>query len=515
MNQGNSLIVPTGETLEMYKSALAKGLDRNGALKKGVTIATGLTWYDLQAPAKNLYPQITPLRNAVPRVHRPNSGPATNWKQVSSLVGSGYNAMGWVPEGQRSGTMSYVTANKAATYVTLGEEDYLTFEAEAAAQGFEDENAMVTFRLLQKMMQKEELAILGGNGGGVQLGTPGTITATSSGTTVPASTLPSATYYSKVVALTLEGLNNSSLASGVATTKTIVGADGKTFVLNGGSSNISAEAGGTSVTSPAPLLLSVPAVNGAMAYAWYVGTVSGQETLQAITTVNSLSLSVALVAGRQSQSAITQDSSSNPNLAYDGLLTASFNPANLASIITQPTGTAGVGTPLTASGRGSVVEIDQLLQNMWDNYRISPTVMYVNSQEMRNITNKVFTGNGNSSLLRLESSAINGGNQLSATAGGMIEFYYNPYTPGGGQKMPIMVHPNVPAGTIIAYAEKLPAWYQNNEVPNVAEVITRRDYYRIDWPERTRAREYGVYAEEVLAIYATFGLGVITNIGNG
>jgi hypothetical protein len=46
-------------------------------------------------------------------------------------------------------------------------------------------------------------------------------------------------------------------------------------------------------------------------------------------------------------------------------------------------------------------------------------------------------------------------------------------------------------------------------------VITRKDYYRIDWPPRSRKREYGVYAEETLAVYATFGLGIITNIANG
>ena len=65
------------------------------------------------------------------------------------------------------------------------------------------------------------------------------------------------------------------------------------------------------------------------------------------------------------------------------------------------------------------------------------------------------------------------------------------------------------------FCERLPDWYQSNEVPNVAEVMTRRDYYRVDWPLRTRRREYGVYAEEVLAIYASFGIGIITNIGNG
>jgi hypothetical protein len=40
----------------------------------------------------------------------------------------------------------------------------------------------------------------------------------------------------------------------------------------------------------------------------------------------------------------------------------------------------------------------------------------------------------------------------------------------------------------------------------------RRDYYRVDWPLRTRQREYGVYAEEVLAVYAPFAMFILTNI---
>ncbi|MEI6730142.1 MAG: hypothetical protein WCL30_02695, partial [Pseudomonadota bacterium] len=256
----------------------------------------------------------------------------------------------------------------------------------------------------------------------------------------------------------------------------------------------------------------VATIQGAVAYAWYVG-LSGSETLQAITTINSATFSAPLAGSRQAVTAITADCSANPSVAFDGLLTQSLNPSNLAYVNTLATGTAGTGTPLTASGRGSVVEIDNMLQAMWDNYRINPTVIYVNSQELKNITNKVL-GTGSSSLLR-----YSGANDISqyttAVAGGTIEFYFNPYSANGGIKMPIKIHPDVPAGTIIAYAEQLPSWYQNNNVPNVAEVLTRRDYYRMDWPARSRQREYGIYAEQVLAVYATFGLGVITNIANG
>ena len=115
--------------------------------------------------------------------------------------------MGWVPEGQRSASMSYAATPMVAPYVTLGEEDTVTFEAEAAAQGFEDINSTATLRLLQKTMRKEETALLGGNTS-VALGTPAAPTLSASGS---GATLPAATYSVIVVALTFEGYRNSSL----------------------------------------------------------------------------------------------------------------------------------------------------------------------------------------------------------------------------------------------------------------------------------------------------------------
>jgi hypothetical protein len=488
------------------KNALGSPYDQRGnKLAKTVSISTGLTYYDLMAPAKMLYPTITPLRNAIPRVSRPNPGDAAHWKQISQLIGSGYDAMGWVPEGQRSGRMSYVTANKALTYVTLGEEDSLTFEAESAAQGFEDENALVSFRLLQKMMRKEEIGILAGNAT-LQLGVPSQPTLSASGS---GGTLPALNPYSVIaVALTLEGYKNSSLSAGVATTKNITGADGNTFTLNGGSSNKSPN-NTQAVTLGQTLFASVPVVQGAVAYAWFVGAV-GSETLQAITTINSVSFSAPLAGGQQAATAITQDSSANPNYAFDGLLTTALKPGNLAYLNLLATGTAGTGTILTASGRGSVNEVDELLQKMWDGFNLGPTVLWVNSQQQKDMTTLCLT-NTSGPLLRYDVPTTPG-QAYGIVANGVIDFYYNPYT---NEKIPVKVHPDATPGTIMGYCEKLPAWYQSNNVPNVAEMLCRRDYYRMDWPLRTRQREYGVYAEEVLAVYATFAMAVIGNIAAG
>lgn len=503
----------TQETVALMKAALKSS---SAELAKAVTTAQGLAYYDLEAPAKNLYPVITKLRNMTPRVGRPAGyGTACNWKVVQSVTGSGFDAMGWIPEGQRSGAMSYTTQSVSAPYVTLGEEDYLTFEAEAAGEGFEDLNATVSMRLLQKTMRKEETGLLAGNAS-LPLGVPSTPALTAPANT--GSTLPTGTYSVIVVALTAEGWLNSkgSAASGFTTQKTITGMDGNTYTLNGGNSNRSANATQAVTLGSTMLAATVTPVEGAVAYAWFVGS-AGSETLQAITTINSATFSAPLASGRQAASSVTGDNSTNAALAFDGYLVNAFKSGIWTA---QPTGTAGTGTPLTSSGRGSINEIDNLLKMMWDNYRIGPTAIFVTSQEQQNITNKVLS-NASGPLLRYDVSATPG-QPYAISAGGQIRYYYNPYTgggmetgPGGGDTIPVVAHPDLAPGTLYAHCEKLPEWYQSNEVPNVAEVITRRDYYRIDWPLRTRRREYGIYAEEVLAVYAPFALGLITNIANG
>jgi len=95
----------------------------------------------------------------------------------------------------------------------------------------------------------------------------------------------------------------------------------------------------------------------------------------------------------------------------------------------------------------------------------------------------------------------------------MIKEYLNRFSMAGGQLIPIKIHPNMPAGTILFYTERLP--YPLSNVANVAQIRTRQDYYQIEWPLHSRKYEYGVYADEVLQHYYPPSMGVVTNIGNG
>ena len=82
-----------------------------------------------------------------------------------------------------------------------------------------------------------------------------------------------------------------------------------------------------------------------------------------------------------------------------------------------------------------------------------------------------------------------------------------------GREIPLVVHPNLPAGTVFFYTAELP--YAVANVTAVARMLMRQDYYSLEWPLKTRKYEYGVYADGVLQHFAPFSMGIITNIGNG
>src|SRR5260370_38326108 len=120
---------------------------------------------------------------------------------------------------------------------------------------------------------------------------------------------------------------------------------------------------------------------------------------------------------------------------------------------------------------------------MWNFYQVSPTVLSVNVQELKNITAKVLS-NAAGPLLPYNVSGE--GNAYDLAAAGAVSFYFNPFTLNGGLRIPIRIHPRGPPGTIIGWAENLPIHYPSNQVPDVAEGKTPPGYYQHDWPGGTR-----------------------------
>jgi len=529
-----AVLKPAAESF-LAKKAYEAG-DRTPETLAKATVSTGsnITPYDLRAPSLHLVPWLSPIRESLPRIKRPSPGTLAHWKAIiaasSSYTRGNAPACPWINEGQRAPLISLTALNASATYASLGRDGNVTYEAESASEGFEDALASAHFFALETLMVLEEDALIGGNYS-LKLGTANTPTGTNTG-----SGSLTGTYYCSVIGLTYEGYRNYVMANGVdATTgnptipvsatagitqQTVqTTLDAKTMTTNWGVGQASAVSSANSPSSAASATFTVTAKSGEIAWAWYIGTSSsaGAQYLQAITTVPSYTFTAAPATNTQLQSNLTvgdfsvNDGSTgggtNQVTAFDGLLTQAFNNTSLSPQNAYVKKLAGA--TLTTGGKGNVVEIDNMLVSMWNNYKVTVDVIYVNAQELTNITTRVLNGSS-APLLRV----LGDSDGFDVTGYGVVSYYHNPYIPGG-RKIPIMVHPTLPPGTILGYAKTLPPYFKTNATPNVAEVLTRRDYYSKEWADVTREYQFGCYSEEVLAVYAPFCLGVITGIGNG
>jgi len=465
-----------------------------------------LNAFDLRGPALQLYPVITPLRNRLPRQLSTGGDLATRWKAITGVNTGGFEL--GVQVGRRSAEMAVTELDYTAAYAGIGLEASIDWEAVWSGGKEFDNKATLVQSLLRAVMIGEENIILNGNNS-MGFGTipfPVLSAGVNSGGFATSGT----TVFVGVAALTARALANSSVTGGVTFGQTTrVNIDGTTSQYGAGASAIPANAGPTltSFTTTAAnqqVNATIAAVKGAAGYAWYVGTSTANATLAAITTVNKATFG-AVGSGTQNASAgIGAGDGSFNLLVFDGFLTQALksNTGYFASLD---------GNTLTADQANGIVEIDTALQWFWDNKRLSPTEIWVNSQEARNI-NKKIVASGGVPLFRFTLPGNTGSddNQPALLGGASIAKYWNKFTQ---QFLDIRIHPNLAPGTIFFNSTEIP--YPLSGVDNVSFIRCRRDYYQIEWPVVSRQYVYGVYADEVLVCRAPFALGVIANVANG
>lgn len=486
------------DSLEAVKSAReSAGL---GDANKAITQATGIVNYDLQQGMIQTYPftkEMTFLGASIPRVDG-RGDTATRWKAVTGINTS--NTHLGLSEGNRGASVVTSTANLSSNYTKFGLEDSVTFEADYAAEGFDDPKALAMSDLLRAFLLQQEKQLLWGNASNA-LGTTPTPTVANAAS---GGSIAAATYNVACVALTADGADRSSVASGVVQQLTKTNVDGTTDTINGGAAQKSATAATTTSGSTSVVTASVVAVDGAVSYAWFIGT-SGNEKLVAITAINSVSITALPSAGNQALSALASaDYSADANYNTDGIFTYARASLN-ATVVALATGTAGVGTKLTASGAGTVTEIDSALATFYDTWKFCPNKMLVSMPDYRNIANRI-VNNGGAPLARVVQNAPGGQNMI----GGIMPMLY---LAPNGQVIDIIIHPFMKQGTIILYTDVLP--YAGSGIGSVMRVKTRKEIYATEWPLRTRKWEYGVYADMQLQHQAPFSLLKITNIAAG
>jgi hypothetical protein len=488
----------TNETLRLLRESLQKGGPADDVLAKAWTqsgtATSGLTAYDLEAGAKSLFPVITPLRNMIPRVSG-KGGIQANWRAITGVNTTRMSP--GVSQGNRGGVITSTTKDFYAAYVGLGLEDTVTFEAQYAGENFEDVRARATQNLLRSVMIAEEGVILGGNGL-TDLGTTGncTLAMNLTGGTIA----HPLTVYVNCVALTFEGFHNAggTSATSIVQTTSRTNADGSSDTVNGGAlQKGTAQSVATASGSTNSVSASVAAIKGAYTTQYFY----------AVTTKNSVLITSVPNTGQTVQSLTANDRSKN-SLVHDGLMYLSTASGAGGYFKALATGTPGTGTVLTSGTDGTISEFDEALQWYWDTYRLSPDTIWVSSQEMNYMRKKVLTGSSTAAQRFTFNT-----NQAGLVGGSMIRGYLNPFTMSEAQDVAIKLHPNLVPGTVVMTTKTLP--YPVSGITDINVIRTRKEYYQIEWPQRTRKYEFGVYSDQVLQSYAPFTIGVITNIAAG
>lgn len=479
----------------------------SGLAKAGITTGSGLSFYDLEAEAKLLYPVLAPIRKRMPRIGKKEAGQglAVHWNVVTNPNST--NVLPNVEEGKRSGQITPSTAAKVATYKGIGLEGVVTWEAEYAGEGYDDIRALNQRTVLDSMILAEEPMLLWGNSGnngtGQQFGTTPTPTGTPS--TTGGSLAAGTTNFIYCVALSYQGytLVVNQIPNAVVQTQARTNADGTTTTINGGAAQVSAASSAITTTgSTSSIAAAVAAVKGAAAYAWYIGATAGAANafFSQITTINRAVITSQPSTGQTVSLLTATDYSYNP-LSFDGLIPQALSSNGYFNSLD--------GATLTPDGSNGVVEIDAALKFFWDTYRTSPTRIYWGSQIARDVTRAVTNG-GTSSTFELRGAVTPGGEFTASLA---VNAYTNKFAWGGAKPIPAEIHPNMPDGHIFFDCEINP--YPTANIPLARAVRTRRDYFQVLWPIVTRNWQNGIYADECLQVYVPYTMGLMSNIGPG
>lgn len=457
----------TEETLAMAKAAFGAGGTPNGPglMKAGINIAEGLIGINLEAPSKKLFPVYSPLRNKFARTKSSVGASAVQWKQIDEINSA--NLWPGVAENTRNSANTTKTSSKSASFVTLGHDDYVGFEALARSKSFEDVRATAALNLLYSCMISEEKVLLGGNV--TDIGQPATISTPVQGASQTGSLASGSSYIIAISALVLRGHDKNSQGAS---------ADGETSAIS---------ASTTLALSKGSLSLTWAAVAGAVAYNVFIDDgAAGPLTWHSKVFVNA-----ATVTSLGTGGAPNTDDQTGSALEYDGLI-ASIERASGTTLWTSLD-----NAKLTSDNAGGINEIDTVLKAMWDTYRLGPNEILVNSQQAQDIT-KLIGGSGN---LAYRVTLQDG--QRNVVGGIYVGSYLNKFASSFAEGIPnevvIRIHPNLPPSTILFPVYELP--YPNNQVPNVWEVENLQDYTQYEWALSQRKYEFGIYWQSVLKSY--------------
>lgn len=535
-----------------WTAFVMKNSKRLAKTTTGITTGLGLNFIDLRAPAYMLDPVFSHITNTTPRWDKVNAGYGVQpqWKAITSMDAG--NQFPGVSEGNTNANGQFNLKNYSSPYVTLGTDDFVTYESISASEGYEDALGDGKMWQLLRFLRMRERTYLGGagtgaSGGALQLGTTNTpvgVLSSVNNAKFVTGVLPVGSFAAAyAVGLNYRAVTNptNTVAAGITTQYLRTNADGSTDIINGGTAIVSAASNvvGPTVTGTKTVTFSCTPQAGYWGYAWFVqingssfSPAAGSALLSGITSASFFNYygqtqgtQAANYAGSGGYAGFAVDLSTNA-LDMDGLLTIASNSTYTAGLPTftfpasaTQTALAGGadlhGAGLTNGGLvGSITEIDSVLFAIQQAALTGPTRIYLAADVVPTFRSAFMVGaTGSTAINYFFPQGGPKGDGSGIEVNGHIAQYHNIFGLPGGEFIDVIQHPYLPAGTIFFDVDSLQETYSNSRMGETRGVFTRRDVYGIEFAQTSRKYPFGVFSEEVLAVKTPNIIAYLKGIG--
>lgn len=455
----------TKETLEAIRKAQTSG----------ILVSTGIQGVDLAGLVAQI-PVNVPARNntsAFPRTIAPEGSQTAVWRALLNINSQQLDAaVGMDYAGSKT---KFLEQDCFAPYRALAKSNTVTLDAVAVARNFADALSTAELQTLNQLFIDQDMHII--NSQSWSLGT------------VPAPTVSTAAEGGSLKKNTKLEVKVAA-RSGANYFAALPGEEPEEIVSTASKASAATIKETGSVTETNTLTALIPAVKGAVAYDWYVGTEGGELWYYTTTTVASVVITKLptkaepvpnlplISSGTPSPHPPTEDKSFSDNW-YNGVIASTLGDYGATGPVTPSTGTpSGAtfidfgGNKITSEG-ASVNVLDQINEELWSSVQLSPTAYMVNSLQGDEISDLIL---GSSAALTFL-PPTDADARTNLAGGGYIGRYIN--KSAGGVPVMIEVHPRMAPGTIVARTDRVP--YPGSNIGTVYEVRCQYDTMRFDY----------------------------------
>lgn len=494
------------EQLEAIKSATAD-ITKDWSLTS--PNSTGLVPFDLEAPAKLLFPRPTPLRNKT--VRKPGQGLSRRFKRITGISGSGtggnanlspfINDTTTISVGSltlRRGTkISYTSDDKTIPYKQMGLSDVVLWSAEFQGQGFQDVRQLSQTALLYASMLADERAILGARGtdsgfvGAVATAGAPTATAVTAAGSQTGNTANIANLFVVVTSTTMFGetvigtaLNSTALAATTGKVLTLA------WTEKAGATGYNVYAGTVDGTTVATLF-KVRVVGRNAATINFTGTGTGGAPAA---TTDSFPVNDDGTGGTFLAANPPSTGTSASADAYDGYLAVLLDSSQSGYL-------ANLNGSFSTSNPGA--EYQTAFASLWDSVKSDPDEILMAGFDRKQLSDAVKAGSTTPGYrLTIQQDEVNG-----VRLGSLVSQIYNEIT---GKAVDVTVHPWLPQGNSLVLSHTLPI--PDSSVSNTVEYHLPQDYMAINWPVIQHTYDISSYWLGALVHYAPAWSGAVKGI---